>query len=160
MRPSGGGRLGRADVGPSRMPDESRTMTKAKKSTEHIDRAAEYIDSPLMTQRLRYGRDLSARIEGNYGVYRTQARTGRRLGGHCSCPSDWWPCKHVRAVGATWERNPESFLDLNQVLKKMAAKPKADLLRLIGKMAMTAPECLTACGFRDFRPDENDSELG
>lgn len=46
-----------------------------------FDRAIEYIDSPLMTQRLVYRKQLSARIEGNYGTYRTTVRVGRTFAG-------------------------------------------------------------------------------
>ena len=70
------------------------------------DPAGEYIDSTLTTQRLRDGRQLSARINGRYGVYRTRVRLSRQLDGDCTCPSDVQPCKHVRALRATWERNP------------------------------------------------------
>src|SRR5437870_3504543 len=98
-------------------------MAKKRKATLPIDRAAEYIDSPLMTQRLRYRRGLSVRIAGNYGVYRTQCRIGHRSSGTCSCPSDGWPCKHVRALEATWKVNPSSFLDLEAILGGLSAKP-------------------------------------
>ena len=134
-------------------------IAKRKKSTEHPDRAAQYIDSPLMTQRLRHGRDLSARIHGNYGVYRTQLRVGRPSNGSCSCPSESWPCKHIRALAATWESNPASFFDLADILDDLASKPKTELLKLIGKMAMLAPEVLSACGVKEFEADETDGAV-
>jgi hypothetical protein len=134
-------------------------MTKRTKSITRIDRAAQYIDSPLMTQRLRHGRDLSARIDGNYGVYRTHVRLGRAEEGSCPCPSEGWPCKHVRALEVTWERNPTSFFDLTEVLDDLASKPKAVLLKLIAKMAMVAPESLSACGVKAFEADEADTQF-
>jgi hypothetical protein len=135
-------------------------MAKKRKAHLPIDRASEYIDSPLMTQRLRYRRDLSVRIAGNYGVYRTQCRIGRGSSGTCSCPSEGWPCKHVRALEATWKDNPSSFLDLEGILGGLSAKPKAILLALIGRMAMLAPESLAACGIEGFEPEDPDSEFG
>jgi uncharacterized Zn finger protein len=134
-------------------------MTKRKKSIKQVDRAAQYTDSPLMTQRLRHGREWSARIDGNYGVYRTHVRLGRATDASCSCPSEGWPCKHVRALEATWKSNPASFFDLAQVLVDLAQKSKADLLKLIGKMAIVAPESLSACGVKAFQGDEADREV-
>jgi hypothetical protein len=75
----------------------------ASKAERPHDRASEYIDSPLMTQRLVHKRPISARIDGVYGVYRTTARVGRSRDASCTCPSDDWPCKHVRALRATWD---------------------------------------------------------
>jgi hypothetical protein len=134
-------------------------MTKKRKSIKQVDRAAQYIDSPLMTQRLRYGRDLSARIDGNYGVYRTRVRLGRLADGNCSCPSEGWPCKHVRALEATWKSNPASFFDLTQVLEDLANKSRVDLLKLIAKMAMVAPDSLGACGVTAFNADEAEHDF-
>jgi uncharacterized Zn finger protein len=109
-----------------------------------------------MTQRLTHGRSLSVRIQGNHGIYRTRLRLGSRPSGDCTCPSDWSPCKHVRALEATWKANPESFLDLEAFLVGLSKKSSAELAKLIGRMALVAPESLSACGFEDFEsePDE------
>jgi len=60
---------------------------------------------------------------------------------------------------ATWKRNPTSFLNLEEILGKLSAQPKAELLTLIGRMAMLAPESLSACGFKEFEPEEPDNEF-
>jgi hypothetical protein len=120
------------------------------------DRAAPYIDSPLMTQRVRHGRQISARVDGNYGVYRTQKRIGARGAGTCNCPSEDWPCKHLRALEATWKANPESFFDLRPFLVSLAAQSKADLIRAIGDVALQAPEALAAFGVTDFIEHDED----
>lgn len=133
-------------------------MPKKKNSSTPTDKAAEYIDSPLMTQRLRYKNDLSARIAGNYGTYRTRVRIGKTINVSCTCPSDEWPCKHARALEATWERNPASFTDLQVVLDGLANHSQANLLKLIAEMAMKAPESLVAMGFEDFDADQHDEE--
>jgi uncharacterized Zn finger protein len=112
-----------------------------------------------MTQRLRYKRQLVARIDGSYGVYRTRVRLGRRGDSQCSCPSEWWPCKHVRALAATWAANPNSFLDLDELLVALSTRPKAALLKLMAEMAIVAPESLSALGVKGFNLDE-DSERG
>jgi SWIM zinc finger len=122
------------------------------------DRAAPYIDSPLMTQRVRHGRQISARIDGNYGVYRTRKRIGARGAGTCSCPSEGWPCKHLRALEATWRANPESFFDLQPVLESLAGQSKADLIRAVGEMALRAPETLSVFGVTNLI--EHDDEAG
>lgn len=133
-------------------------MPKKKKSSTPIDKAAEYIDSPLMTQRLRYKNDLSARMDGNYGTYRTRVRIGKTVNVSCTCPSDEWPCKHARALEATWKRNPASFTDLQVVLDGLANHSPANLLKLIGEMAIAAPESLVALGFEDFDADQPDGD--
>lgn len=125
-------------------------MAKKRQTAEPIDRAIEYIDSPRMTQRLRYGDVLSAQILGNYGVYRTEVRIGKSQNAQCTCPSEPWPCKHARALYATWECHPETFFDVQSWLDTLAKKSKPDLLKLIGTMAATAPTSLSACGIEGF----------
>ena len=123
-----------------------------------IDRALEYIDSPLMIRRLRHGDVVSATIRGNYGVYRTEVRIGKPNEAACTCPSELWPCKHTRALAITWEQNPESFLDLQDWLDGLAKKSKGELIKLIGEIVQAAPESLGACGFEGFGPLEEDEE--
>jgi hypothetical protein len=122
-----------------------------------VDRARPYIDSPLMTQRVRLGPQISARIDGSYGVYRTQKHTGLRGSGTCNCPSERWPCKHLRALEATWRANPTSFFDVQRFLDSLALHSKAELVRAIGDMALRAPEALAVFGVADFI-DRDDSE--
>lgn len=118
-----------------------------------FDRADEYTDSPRMTQRLAYRKQLSARIEGNYGIYRTTVRLGRKLVASCTCPSDLSPCKHVYAVRATWDENPGSFLDLEAFLKDVAATPKAELVDAMRQVFLAYPETLAVFGVPGFEPD-------
>lgn len=132
-------------------------MTK-KVRRDVEDRAAEYVDSALMTQRLRNGRQLSARIEGHYGVYRTSLRLGTLADSSCTCPSEAWPCKHIRALRLTWERNPKSFFNLVDFLKELSARSKPELVDTIGKMVMVAPECLNVCGVEGFEPKRADDD--
>jgi uncharacterized Zn finger protein len=131
-------------------------MTKGRKRVTRNDRVAQYIDSPMMTQRVRHGRQLSARIEGTYGTYHTRTTVGRRPDRSCSCPSENRPCKHVVALEATWRANPESFFDLATVMDVLATKSKADLVALVGQMALLAPESLSACGITAFDRDETE----
>lgn len=133
-------------------------MAKKRQTAEPVDRAIEYIDSPLMTQRLRYGDVLSARIDGNYGVYRTEVQIGRSHDAHCTCPSEPWPCKHARALYATWECHPETFFDVQPWLDGLTTRSKADLLKLIGAMVIAAPASLAACGVQGFDADDLDDE--
>lgn len=116
---------------------QTRVMVKKKLRRDVQDRAAEYVDSPLMTQRLRNRWQLSARIEGNYGVYRTSLRIGKLADSSCTCPSEAWPCKHIRALRLTWERNPKSFFNLVDFLEELSARSKPHLVETIGKMART-----------------------
>jgi uncharacterized Zn finger protein len=51
------------------------------------DRVDEYVDSPRMRERIKVGSTLICRIQGNSGVYRTQASIGRKKESECTCPS-------------------------------------------------------------------------
>ncbi len=82
---------------------------------------------------------------------------------HCACPSDWWPCKHVRALRATWDVNPKSFLDLEEFLKTLSTQSKASLLDAVGQMVLVAPDALGVFGLNGFErereAEEEDPEL-
>jgi len=106
---------------------------------------------------VRFKQNLFARIQGNYGIYRTWARigsNGRDSG--CTCPSDWWPCKHVHALQQTWRENPGSFFDVDGFLKTLSSRPKAELIDSIGKLISRAPEGLSALGVKGFEDEELD----
>ncbi|HEX2474869.1 MAG TPA: SWIM zinc finger family protein [Lacipirellulaceae bacterium] len=121
-------------------------------------RIAEYVNSPLMTQRMRYGKHVSARIEGNFGIYRTRITQSDKLEGDCSCPSELWPCKHIYALRATWEANPDSFFDFDVWLKKLADEPQESLVEAIGNMVMASPGLLSVFGVPGFEEDDNCDE--
>ena len=118
------------------------------------DPAAEYVDSPMMTKRLRSSRSVLAEIAGRYGDYRTRLKLTPKLDGDCTCPSDDWPCKHVRALRATWETNPDSFLDVEAFLRGLDAHEKAELIETIGKIVVAFPQTLGVFGVAGF--DETD----
>jgi hypothetical protein len=106
-----------------------------------------------MTQRLVYRKQLSARIDGNYGVYRTTVRISRKLAASCTCPSDLWPCKHIRALRATWDENPGSFFDLEVFLKDLSSKPKVELVDAMREILLAYPESLAVFGVPGFEAD-------
>ncbi len=122
------------------------------------DRAAEYVDSPLLTRRLRYGHQLSARIDGIYGVYRTEVHLGRRMDDRCTCPSELWPCKHVRALRRTWKANPGSFLNLKRFLTELSLQPKPALIAAIAQIVLMSPEGLSVFGVPGFEREPGDGE--
>lgn len=129
----------------------------ARKKPTFEDRVAEYVDSPNVTCRLRYGNKVSARIRGNYGVYRTYvAPASKKLTGDCSCPSEIWPCKHVHALRETWNANPKSFFDLDVWLKQLSRQSKEELLEAIGKMVVEAPELLGLFDVEGFEFGEDE----
>ena len=125
----------------------------SKGAEPDYERAVEYIDSSRMTQRLVFRKRLSVRIDGNYGVYRTTVQLGRKLAASCTCPSDVFPCKHVRAVRATWDERPRSFFDLAAFLKDLAAKPQAELVDAMCQAVLAYPEVLGVFGVPGFEPD-------
>ena len=128
-------------------------MPSRKKPTPE-ERIAEYVDSPRMTHRLRQGKCVTARISGNYGAYRTSAALGKKVTGECSCPSEYWPCKHVHALRKTWEVNPESFLELKWFLKELESQSKEDLLKVIAQIVSERPETLSVFGVPGFESDD------
>ena len=58
----------------------------------------------------------------------------------------------------TWKSHPASFFDLTELLDALASRPKPDLVKLIGKMALAAPESLSACGVKNFQSDGADND--
>jgi len=131
----------------------------ARQNPSFDERVAEYVDSPLVTQRVRFGKQVSARIEGNYGTYRTCVSQSKKVTGECTCPSELWPCKHVHALRATWEANPSSFFNLDDWLKKLAEEPKATLVEAIGNMVVEFPALLSVFGVPGFEEEvEGDEE--
>lgn len=133
-------------------------MSRGKPLAKREDPAAEYVDSPLMSQRLLYRRQLSVRIDGKYGTYRTQLTLGRQLRGHCSCPSDQVPCKHLRALRSTWRVNPRSFFDLGPFLEELSRRSAPSLVTSIAELVINKPESLAAFGVKGFAPDDQDAE--
>jgi DNA-binding MarR family transcriptional regulator len=120
------------------------------------DRATEYVNSPLMTQRLRRGRHISARVEGRYGVYRTHLRLTRKVDGDCTCPSEAWPCKHIRALRATWDMYPETFLDVDELLRGFKTREKTELIAIIGQIVVEFPRTLAFLGVPGFEAGDDD----
>ena len=133
-------------------------MAARQKSTFE-DRVAEYVDSPLVMQRVRYGKKVAARIAGHYGDYRTfVSQSSKKLIGDCDCPSEISPCKHIHALRATWEANPQSFFDLDEWLESLMKQSKADLIEAIGRMVVESPALLSLFGVPGFEEqcDEED----
>jgi hypothetical protein len=122
-------------------------------------RVKEYVDSAMMTQRLRHENYVSAQIRGNFGSYRTTAACKTRtVTGECSCSSEIWPCKHIHALRATWDKNPESFFNLDDWLVTLPMQSKESLVEAIRNMVLYSPSLLTVFGVPGFEEDENDEE--
>ena len=151
-----GAHSGRSDIslkqGERRVKRRAAPASRVRKPRP--DPASEYIDSPLMTHRLRQAGHVSARIEGRYGVYRTCAQLTGSLQGDCTCPSDPQPCKHVRALRATWAAYPESFFDARAFLRSLGAHEKPQLIEMIGHVVAALPEALGVLGVPGFDGDQ------
>lgn len=123
------------------------------------DRVDEYVDSPRMRERIKVGSTLVCRILGNSGVYRTQASVGRKKESECTCPSEWYPCKHVAALLETYKRKPRSFADLDKILKGLEKRTTKELVGTIRQMVLESPSALAVLGVKGFeRLDEYDPE--
>lgn len=121
---------------------------------------AEYIDTPLLTNRLHFRGELSAKMSGTRGVYRTWVRLdGPVHESRCSCGWDPSPCKHVIALGETWRINRASFLDLDEFLARLGEQPKERLLEMLGQLVVRWPAILgilNVAGFERDADEEND----
>jgi hypothetical protein len=139
-----------------------KSSSAANASLAKRDAAVEYVDNPMMTKRLRCGANVSAEIAGRSGDYRTRLKLAQKLDGDCTCPSDEWPCTHLRALRATWEMNPESFLDVDAFLRGLDASGKAELIATIGKIVVAFPQTLGMFGVAGFdeTDDDGDDPLG
>ncbi len=157
--PLRGGTRSTSAVASYRRPRPATKTTVANRTAKRtkLDPATEYIDSSLMSQRLRHDRHVSALIDGRYGVYRVQAKLTRRVDGDCTCPSDIWPCKHVRALHATWARNPSSFFDVMAFLRSLDTRDKAELVDAIGRIVASYPQTLALLGVQGFNDETDDS---
>ena len=120
------------------------------------ERVREYVDSPMMTQRMRHEKCISAQIRGNCGVYRTTVDLKvKKASGECTCPSELWPCKHVHALRATWDKNPDSFFNLDDWLAALPKEPKESLVESIRNMVLHSPTLLNVFGVPGFEEDES-----
>ena len=136
-------------------------MPKASgKKDRHADRIAEYVDSPLMRQRVKIGRTACCTIRGRYGIYNTRITltpARRCKEASCTCPSDYWPCKHAAALAETFLKKPESFLDADKLIDSLGKKGEKELLSLMRGMIAAAPTTLQALGVEGFEePTEED----
>lgn len=123
------------------------------------DRGDEHVDPSRMRERMKVGSTWVCRIQGNSGVYRTQTSIGRKKEAECTCPSEYYPCKHVAALLETYQRKPRSFLDLDKVPKDLERREKKDLLGTIRQMVFDSPSALSVLGVKGFeRPDDFDPE--
>jgi uncharacterized Zn finger protein len=123
------------------------------------DRVDEYVDSPRMRERIKVRSTLICRVQGNSGIYRTQASVGPKGAYECTCPSEWTPCKHVAALRETYKCKPNSFADLERILKGLEKQEPKELVGTIRKMVLESPSILTVLGVKGFeRLEESDPE--
>ena len=119
-------------------------------------RVAEYVDSDRLSQRLKAGNIIMCNVAGNSGNYRTETGLKTDRKSNCTCPSDYFPCKHVAALKETYRLRPRSFADLDRIIVKLAKNDKAALLKIVRQMILRAPEALDALGVKGFEREEPD----
>ena len=132
------------------------------KENVYAARIAEYVDSPMMRQRIRIGRTACCTIRGRYGVYQTRitltpARHCKEAS--CTCPSESWPCKHAAALAEMVLRKPESFLNADKLVDGLGKKGPKELLRLMRRMIAIAPAALQALGVDGFTEDDEEEDF-
>ena len=129
---------------------------KRSRRDSYAERIAEYTDSPRLKQRIRVGKTIACTVDGNHGRYQTRVvleRSGKGRDAECSCPSDYWPCKHAGALMLTYRESPDSFLDVDKLLAGLKQKGRDKLLKLIQKMMAASPACLKALGVKEFEQE-------
>jgi len=123
------------------------------------ERVAQYVDSDRMRYRIKIGKLLICRIHGNFGVYKTTcdlSKSGKET--NCTCPAEYWPCKHSMALAKTYELAPHTFIDIEDIFKEIQLKTKSELLEIIKKMIQRAPEILSIFGIEGFEDNEKEEE--
>lgn len=134
-------------------------MARKSNKPTFADRIAEYVDSSMMRQRVKVGRTACCTIRGRYGVYQTRVTltpARRCKEASCTCPSEYWPCKHAAALAETLLRKPESFLDANKLIDGLGKKAPKELLRLMRDMIAATPASLQALGVKGFEEDDEE----
>jgi len=111
-----------------------------------------------MRMRIRDGRRLVVRVDGRYGFYRTELNLAAPNASSCSCPSDEFPCKHVRALRKTWRVNPRSFLELESLLDVLSGRGRSAVLEALRTIIFAHPECLGALGIPGFGLDHTEGD--
>ncbi|MBI4397276.1 MAG: SWIM zinc finger family protein [Elusimicrobia bacterium] len=127
-------------------------MAKKSRKKTFSDRVAEYAHSDRLRQRVKVGNLVSCVIDGNYGTYQTRIvlARGRAKKAECTCPSEYWPCKHASALALTYKEAPESFVDVDRLLAKFEKIPAGEMLATMRRMIIAAPACLQALGVKGF----------
>lgn len=121
----------------------------------------EYVDSPLLRERVKRGGVLYCRVDGNFGTYATSSQVRADSASACTCPSELSPCKHVAALRRTFEVNPQSFLDVASVKRRLARLSRAALAAALASVAFEAPAALARAApalVGDWDPGTPDSE--
>lgn len=62
------------------------------------------------------------------------------------------------ATGATWEMNPDSFLDVKGFLRGLDTRGKAELIETIGKIVLAFPQTLGLFGIAGFDETDDDDD--
>lgn len=134
-------------------------MARKSNKPTFADRIAEYVDSPMMSRRIKIGRTACCTIRGRYGIYQTRitlTQTNRCKDASCTCPSDYWPCKHAAALAETLLKKPESFVDADKLVAGLGKKGTKELLNLMRDMIAAAPTSLQALGVKRFEEDDEE----
>lgn len=134
-------------------------MTKIRQKKDvYAERIAAYVDSPRLKQRVKAGNSLFCVVNGDYGKYNVRLTVGRTKikNAQCTCPSEYWPCKHVHALLATYEKSPNSFVDVDKLLEGLKTKSQTELLKLLREMIEVSPSCLKAFGEKGFDVEDED----
>lgn len=122
------------------------------------DRVGEYVDSPALRKRIRSGKTLTCRIDGNYGEYATAITLGRGDKSACTCPAEERPCKHIEALRRTYRANPASFVDLDALLDGLGRRTKEEIVEVVRAMVMRAPEAVAGLGIEGVVEEAGDDD--
>ncbi len=124
------------------------------------DRVAEYANTSRLRRRVKVGNRIYCTVDGNYGTYQTRVVMSRSQfnNAECTCPSEYWPCKHVQALSLTYRQSPKSFVDIDRVLSGLKSKSREELVKVIRKMVVATPACLGVLGIKGFKEKREEEE--
>lgn len=105
--------------------------------------AEDYLVAGRLRQPLAAGPRLATRLEGFRADYDVTASfAGEQPILTCTCGKRQ-PCRHSAALVLAWVRRRPWFIDLDELLRPLAAAPGQDLVRLLGRLAAEPDDRLT-----------------
>ncbi len=117
---------------------------EARVGASSFQRGRTYFRNGAISGARRTGNTLRARCQGTQDrPYRVEATVGAKgiEAAACSCPvGEGGYCKHVAALLLTWTRQPEVFVEAEEIDSGLTRRSKEELIALVKLLLRRAPE--------------------